>query len=351
VTAVDTDLALPVVTRVVRESRRVGWTLLAVLLGLGIGAMLVAIAGGNPVTAYRTMFEGAFGSLFDFGQLLVQAVPLLIIGLGLMIAFRGGVYNIGAEGQLFIGALAGGAVALSVPWNNAWMIPVEIMAGIAGGALWGSIVGLLRAAWGVNEVISSLLLNYIGIFVFSYMIRRPFADVAASSNLTSKAVPAREMLGTVPNLLVHDGLFVAIALVPVVGYLAARTPFGFRVRMMGLNREAAGLAGIDTGRMAIWLMMISGGFAGLAGIIQVLGVEGRLDSGISNNYGFTAIVVALLGRLTAIGTLLGSLFIAFLVVGGQAISVDLQLPYSLVLAIEGVFVLLVLVADRMARAS
>ena len=350
-TSIDTDLTMPIDSRLGRESRRIGWTLAALLFGLGVGAMLVAIAGGDPLTAYRTMLDGAFGSLFDFGQLLVQAVPLLIIGLGLTIAFRGGVYNIGAEGQLFVGALAGGAVALTVPWNDAWMIPVELAAGAAGGALWGSIVGLLRARWGVNEVISSLLLNYIGIFVFSYMIRRPFADVAASSNLTSRAVPGREMLGTVPSLLVHDGLFVALALVPVVGYLLARTPFGFRVRMMGLNREAAGMAGVDTGRMAIWLMVISGGFAGLAGIIQVLGVEGRLDSGISNNYGFTAIVVALLGRLTVIGTVLGALFIAFLVVGGQAISVDLQLPYSLVLAIEGVFVLFVLVADRMARAS
>jgi simple sugar transport system permease protein len=183
------------------------------------------------------------------------------------------------------------------------------------------------------------------------MIRRPFSDVAASSNLTSKAVPGQEMLATVPRLLVHDGIFIALALVPIVGYLLKRTPFGFRIRMMGLNREAAAVAGVDTARMAVWLMVISGGFAGLAGIVQLLGVEGRLDSGLSNNYGFTAIVVALLGRLTVIGTLLGSLFIAFLVVGGEAVSVDLQLPYSLVVAIEGVFVLFVLIVDRVARSS
>jgi simple sugar transport system permease protein len=351
VSAIDSDFAMPVDAGFGRQWRRIGWTLLAILLAFGVGAVLVVIAGGNALTAYRTMVSGAFGSPFDFGQLLVQAVPLLIIGLGLTIAFRGGVYNIGAEGQLFMGALAGGAVALTVPWNDAWMIPVEILAGIVGGALWGSIVGLLRARWSVNEVISSLLLNYIGIFFFSYMVRRPFADQAASSNLTSKPVPGREMLATVPTLFVHDGLFIALALVPVVGYLLRRTPFGFRIRMMGLNREAAGLAGIDTGRMAIWLMVISGGFAGLAGIVQVLGVEGSLDSGISNNYGYTAIVVALLGRLTAVGTLFGALFIAFLVVGGQAISVNLQLPYSLVLAIEGVFVLFFLIVDRVARTS
>jgi simple sugar transport system permease protein len=350
-TAVDTDLTLPVTTQLWRNSRRIGSTLVAVLLAFGVGAVLIAIAGGDPLTAYRTMVEGAFGSLFDFGQLLVQAVPLLIIGLGLTVAFRGGVYNIGAEGQLFMGALAGGAVALTVPWNSPWLIPGEILAGIAGGALWGSVVGVLRARWSVNEVISSLLLNYIAVFFFSYMIRRPFSDVAASADLTSRAVPGREMLATVPRLLVHDGIFIALALVPIVGYVLKRTPFGFRIRMMGLNREAAAVAGVDTARMALWLMVISGGFAGLAGIVQLLGVEGRLDSGLSNNYGFTAIVVALLGRLTVIGTLLGSLFVAFLVVGGEAVSVDLQLPYSLVVAMEGVFVLFVLIVDRMARSS
>jgi simple sugar transport system permease protein len=350
-TTADTELTMPVATPVLRRSRRIGSTLVAVLLALGVGAILIGIAGGNPLTAYRTMIDGSFGSLFDFGQLLIQAIPLLIIALGLTVAFRGGVYNIGAEGQLFIGALAGGTVALTVPSNTAWVVPVEVLAGIAGGALWGSIVGVLRARWDVNVVISSLLLNYIGIFFFNYMVRRPFADVAASSDLTSKAVPGREMLGTVPRLLVHDGLFIAIAVVPIIGFLLTRTPFGFRIRMMGLNREAAGLAGVDTGRMAIWLMVISGGLAGLAGIVQVLGVEGRLDSGISNNYGFTAIVVALLGRLTVTGTVVGSLFIAFLVVGGQAISVDLQLPYSLVLAIEGVFVVFALIVDRVARSS
>jgi simple sugar transport system permease protein len=148
---------------------------------------------------------------------------------------------------------------------------------------------------------------------------------------------------------VHYGVFVAIFLVPIVGYAMGRTPFGFRVRALGLNPDAAEVAGVRTGRLVIWLMLISGGLAGLAGIIQVVGIVGRLDEGISQSYGFTAIIVALLGRMNAFGVLVASLFIAFLNVGGQAMSIDEGLPYSLVLAIQGVFVLLVLIADRFSR--
>jgi len=295
------------------------------------------------------MFQGALGSVFSVGQLLVLAIPLLVIGLGLAVAFRGRVYNIGAEGQLFMGALAGGALLLTIDGDGRLMIGLALVAGTVGGALWGAIVGVLRARWGVNEVISSLLLTYIALFIFGWAIRRPFGDPSAGNNLASRPIPEDTLLGTLPDLFVHYGLFVAIALVPVVGYVMARTPFGFRVRAMGLNLAATEVAGVRTGRLVIWLMLVSGGLAGLAGIIQVVGIEGRLDAGISQSYGFTAIVVALLGRLNAFGVLLAALFIAFLNAGGQAMSVEEGLPYSIVLAIQGVFVLLVLVADRFSR--
>lgn len=315
-----------------------------------IGGALVLIAGGSPLAALRSMFDGAIGSDFAIGQLLVQAIPLLIIGLGLAVAFRGRIYNIGAEGQLFIGALAGGTLLLTVGNGGALMIVLAMVAATAGGAAWGAIVGVLRARWAVNEVISSLLLTYIALFVFAWAIRRPLADPASGNNLASRAIPDSALLPTLPRLFVHYGLFVGLALVPIVGYVMARTPFGFRVRVLGLNPGAAEVAGVRTGRLIVGLMVISGGLAGLAGIIQVVGISGRLDSGISQGYGFTAIVVALLGRLRAFGVLLAALFVAFLNVGGQAMSVEDGLPYSMVLAIQGVFVLLVLVADRFGRA-
>lgn len=348
-TSIDAGLSVPAITWQARFRAAVV-TLAAAAIALLVGGVLVVIAGGSPVAAFRSMYDGAFGSVFAFGQLLVQATPLLIIGLGLALAFRARIYNIGAEGQLFMGALAGGAVLLTLDADRILLVALAVAAGIVGGAFWGSIAGVLRGRWGVSEIISSLLLTYIALFVFSWAIRRPLADPMSGNNLASRAVPDETLLPIVPDLFVHYGIFLAIGLVPVFAYVMARTPFGFRVRAMGLNSSAAEAAGIRTGRLAIWLMVISGGLAGLAGVIQVLGISGRLDAGLSQGYGFTAIIVALLGRLNALGVLLASLFIGFLTVGGQAMSVDEGLPYSMVLAIQGVFVLLVLIADRYSRA-
>jgi general nucleoside transport system permease protein len=321
----------------------------AVLLSLVVGGILMVIAGGEPVSAYQSLLDGAFGSPYGLGQVLVLAVPLLIMGLGLALAFRGRVYNIGAEGQLFMGALAAGVVAIFLPLGfDPLLIAASVVAGVAAGAAWGGVVGVLRARWGVNEVITSLLLNFVAILIFTYCVRRPLR-APGSPDLQGRAIDPNAALPTLPDLAVHVGVFVAIALVPVVLYVMTRTPFGMRVRMMGFNAEAARTAGVSSRRMIVGLMLISGGLAGLAGTLQTLGVAERLDLGISQGYGFTAIVVALLGRLNAVGVLLAALFIAVLQSGGQAMSVTEGLPYAIVLAIPGVFVVFLLIADRLAR--
>jgi general nucleoside transport system permease protein len=333
-----------------RQLRTVGSPVGAVLLALVLGAGLVLVAGGDPLSAYSALITGAFGNEADIGEVLAQATPLVIIGLGLAMAFRAGVYNIGAEGQLFVGALAGGAVAILLPvGSGALLIVAALMAGLVAGALWGSIVGALRARWGVNEVITSLLLNYIGILGFSYAIREPLRDPAATAGLSGKAIPSAAQLPSLPGLSVHIGVLLPFALVPVVWFVMTRTPFGFRLRMLGLNPEAARVAGVPAGRTVLSLMVISGGLAGLAGVIQMLGVSLRLDPNFSTGTGFTAIVVALIGRCQAFGVLLAALLIAVLQAGGQAMSVTENLPYSIVLAIEGVFVVFLLIADRLAR--
>ena len=329
--------------------KAVGSSAGATLAALLVGALLIRIAGGRPLTAYGDLISGAIGSEYAIGQLLVLAVPLLIIGLGLSLAFRGRVWNIGAEGQLYIGALACGSLATVLPLHVGWLlIALSLTAAILGGTAWGGLVGVLRAQWGVNEIITSLLLNYVGIFLFDYVIRVPLRDPTASS-LEGKSVPGIAQLPQLPNYYVHAGIFIAAALVPVLAYVMRRTPFGFRVRMLGLNPEAARTAGVPTRRLIMSLMAISGGLAGLAGGIQVLGVAFRLDPTISQNYGYTAIIVALLGRLSALGTVFAAIFIAGLTVGGQAMSVTDSLPYSLVSAIEGIFVIFLLIADRFIR--
>lgn len=321
----------------------------ALVLSLVVGGVLMLIAGGEPIAAYGALIDGAVGSPYAIGQVLVLAVPLLIIGLGLALAFRGRVYNIGAEGQLFMGALASGVVAIFLPLGfDPLLIVASVAAGVAAGAAWGGIVGVLRAHWGVNEVITSLLLNFVAILIFTYCVRRPLR-APGSPDLQGRPIEPDAALPILPDLAVHVGVFVALALVPLAFYLMGRTPFGMRVRMLGFNAEAARTAGVNSRRMIVGLMLISGGLAGLAGALQTLGVAERLDLGISQGYGFTAIVVALLGRLHAVGVLLAALFIALLQSGGQAMSVTEGLPYAIVLAIPGVFVVFLLIADRLAR--
>jgi ABC-type uncharacterized transport system permease subunit len=334
-------------------SRRVRATLAslgALLLALVVGGLLMVIAGGDPVSAYASLLDGALGTPYGIGQMLVLAVPFTIIGLGLALAFRGRVYNIGAEGQLYMGALAGGVVAIFLPLGfDPLLIMASVLGGVLAGAAWGGIVGALRARWGVNEVITSLLLNFVAILIFTYCVRRPVRAEGAATGVQGRSIQPDAALPALPDLTVHVGVFVVLVLVPIVAYVMSRTPFGFRVRMLGFNPEAARVGGVRSGRMILGLMLTSGGLAGLAGAIQVLGVTERLDLTISQGYGFTAIVVALLGRLHAVGVLLAALFIALLQSGGQAMSVSEGLPYAIVLAIPGVFIVFLLIADRLAR--
>lgn len=325
-------------------------SVVAVILALLVGGILIIVGGGHPVSAYSALLKGAFGSPTAFGRVLVQLVPILIIGLGIAIAFRARVYNIGAEGQLFMGALIGGMAAILLPVGASLpLILLSLAAGVIGGALWGWIVGFLLARWGVNEVITSLLLNFVAILIFTWVIRQPLRDPNAVAGLQGRSVPDAAKLPDIGFLSVHSGVIIALLLVPLIAYLMHRTPFGFRTMMMGDNREAAEVAGVHTGRLAVKLMLISGGLAGLAGVIQILGVSDRLDPNLSPGYGFTAIVVALIGRLNAFGVLIGALILAVLSAGGQAMSVTESLPYSIVLAIQGVFVIFVLIADRSGR--
>jgi general nucleoside transport system permease protein len=333
-----------------RRARSLGAALLAVLIALLVGAAILLWAGASPVAAYRDMVRGAIGSRFAISQLLVVLVPLLIIGLGLAVAFRGRIWNIGAEGQFHLGALAGGALAIVFPFAAPLLvIPVALLIGAAAGAAWGWIAGELRSRWGVNEIITSLLLNYVAIYWYGYFIRKPLRDPSGFLP-QSREIPTAAQLPNLPGFQIHVGLIIAVGLVAILAYVMARTPFGFRVTAMGLNPDAAaGAAGVDTRRSIVRLMLISGGLAGLAGIVQILGVQLRLQVGISPGFGFTAIIVALLGRMRPVGVLLAALLIAGLSVGGQAMQFTQGVPIAAVHTIQALFVLFLLVADKLVR--
>ncbi len=321
----------------------------AAAVALVLGAGVIAVAGGNPITAYADIVTGTFGSRSTITLMLGEVTPLLLIGLGLAIAFQGRVWNIGAEGQYLVGAVVGGAFAILSPVQaSVVLIPAALLVGTAAGAAWGWIVGKFQAVWGVNEVISSLLLNYVAIFGVAYLVRQPLRDPDYYLP-QSKLIPSAARLPDLPFLDVHAGLLIGLIFVPVVIYAMGRTPFGFKVRVLGMNRDAARAAGIDTNRLIVKVMMISGGFAGLAGIAQVLGVESRLNNNLDAGYGFTAIITALLGRMRPLGIVLSSVFIATITVGGDIVQRSQQVPRAAVFVLQALFVIVLLVADKLAR--
>ncbi|GAA4133957.1 ABC transporter permease [Aminobacter aganoensis] len=353
-----TNLAPPVaaaapppatITRLLPRLKAIAISGIACAAALMLGGLLFKVSGVDPLAAYATMLEGAFGSWFAFAQVLTRTVPLLIIAVGLIAVFRANIWNIGAEGQFLIGALAGGFVAIEFPVESGWLsIPCAMLAGFAAGGCWGAIVGWLRAKWEVHEVITSLLLNFIAALVFSYLIRGPLRDPMGFLP-QSKDVPAFSQLPFIPGLGTNIGLLVALALVALFAYLLSATPYGMKIRMIGSSASVARAVGVDPSRMTIELMVISGGLAGLAGVIQVLGVQYALLEGLSPGFGFTAIMVALLGRLHPVGALAAAVVLSAITVGGNAMQITHGIPASAVATLSALLVLFLLVSDHLAK--
>lgn len=326
-------------------------SVMAAVAALGMGALILALTGSDPVAALVAMADGAVGSRRAWIQLLTFAVPLVLIALGLSLCFRAGIYNIGGEGQFLLAAMTTLAVGLALDGVPAPVaIALTLASGALVGALWGLVPGVLKARLGINEVISSLLLNYIAAYIFAYSYRKPLRNPGGLF-LGSREIPAQIRLGTIPWLGVHSGLLIALAAVPIVAWVVRRTPTGFRVTFFGANPDAAPVVRIESARLVVGLFIAAGVLAGLAGAIQLMGVSYKIQSGISPGFGFTAIIVTLLGRNTAGGVVLASLFIAAVTTGGRAMAVSEQVPFGIVLVIQGLFVVFLMLADRLGRRS
>lgn len=323
--------------------------ILGALMALAIGGLLIQLAGVNPFTAYRVMLAGAFGGSRQITETLLKATPLLIIGLGLTVAFRAKVWNIGAEGQYYWGALCGSLVALTTPdWPAAIVLPVMLLAGVGGGVIWSGLAGLLHIKRGMNLIIVTLMLNYIAILFVQYAVRRPLRDPNGYLPESAKFAAAAQ----IPRLLgsrLHWGLVIALVLVGVVYVLLWRTPLGFRLRAVGSKASVARYAGIRVNRSILTALMISGGLAGLAGIIEVSYTFTRLKGGISNDYGFSAILVALLGRMHPVGVLVSAVLFSALIIGAESMHIQMQVPVAVAQVIQALVVLFVLAGEAIAR--
>jgi ABC-type uncharacterized transport system permease subunit len=321
--------------------------LAAVLAALLLGALLLLFLGKDPLVAYGAMFRGAFGSVSGLTQTLAKATPLMFVALGVTIAFRARVINIGAEGQLVVGALAATAFALALRgWPGWLLLPLTILVGALAGGLWGLAPGLLKARLAVNEILSTVMMNAIATQLMNYLLRGPMLDPAqieAGTNIPqSAALPQHVWIARlVPRTLFHWGFFLAIVLAVLVLALLWRTSLGYRIRAVGHSPAASRYAGIPVARIVALALALGGAFAGLAGAVEVMGVHHRIVEGVSGGYGFNGIVVALFGRLHPLGVIPAALLFGGLLVGADQMQRTVQVPAALITVLNGLVVLMV----------
>lgn len=332
-----------------KRSLKVLAPLIGVLLALIVSGLLIALAGVNPVEAYGKLVTGAFGGPRQITEVILKAAPILIIALGLAVAFQARVWNIGAEGQYHLGALFGGAVALTFPnLPSIVLIPLMLIAGTLGGLLWSALAGLLHLKRGVNLIICTLMLNYIGILLVQYAARVPLRDDGGFLPESARFVAAAQM----PRLFgsrLHIGVLIALLLVGVIYILLWRTPLGFQLRAVGANLSVARTVGIDTSQRVLTALLISGALAGLAGVIEVSYTYTRLKQNVSDGYGFTGILVALLGQMHPVGVLVAAVLFAALMMGAQALNISLQVPVAVAGVLQALLVLGVLAGSAIAQ--
>jgi simple sugar transport system permease protein len=314
----------------------------AVLLAALLSGLLLGVLGIAPLRALQALLEGAVGDRLAVENTLLRSGPLLLIGLGIALSFRCGVWNIGAEGQLYAGAIAGTAVATRLfgPDPGPAALPLALVAGALGGALWGGVAALLRVTRGVSEVLSTILLNFVAVLGVAYVVHGPLKELAGAYP-QSDALSASAQLPILPGLLRVHAALPLVYLLPLVAWvLLFRTAAGLRLRAVGLNPEAARYAGISPDRETVRVLLLSGGLAGLAGAIEVCGVTGRLFENLSPGYGFTAIAVALLARLNPLGVVPAALLFAGLATGSGAMQRVANVPSVTVQVVEALVILL-----------
>jgi len=320
-------------------------TLVAIFCALAISGLLFIPFGANPIDAYGSLLREAFGSLRGFGQSLVQATPLILIAQGMIVIWRAGLGYIGFEGCFLVGAAAAAWAALGGPTGGLFW-PAALIAAFAAGAVWAGAVGALRVRFGGNEVLISLMANYVAALLVQYLVSGPMR--APGDQPQTPRLPMDTWLGYIlPGSRAHAGIFIALAASAAVWILIRATPTGYALIVSGLNPRAARYGGIHVGFHQMLAMALGGGLAGLAGLCNVLGVQHRLMDGLGGGVGFVGIVVALLARLSPLAVVPTAILYGGLEVGGSAMQRESGLPTSVVLILQSLIVLLILTADMM----
>jgi simple sugar transport system permease protein len=330
----------------------------AVIAALLIGAIMLGALGANPIKGYQVMIVAAFGSIEGLASTAVKSIPLLLVGVGICIAFRTGVINIGGEGQMVMGALLSTIAALAFPDLPSFLlIPLVLIVGLLGGAIWGAIPGALKAYFNVSEILSTIMLNIVAVQIMNYMLRGPLIDPGEIERGTRIPQTARlSEASDLPMLLegvrLHSGYLIALLAAVGAYVLLWRTSWGFRLRSVGLSRDAAHYAGIPVRRSIITALAFSGAMAGLAGAILVFGSESHRmvtdgsSTGFTGSAGFNGIVVALFAGLHPLWAIPSSLLFGGMLVGANSLQRALQVPSALIIALNGLIVVFVVSTEN-----
>lgn len=346
-------------------SRLANWLvpIISFILALLFGAILLSSSGANPWEAYRAMLEGAFGSralwqegqYYNLTETLVKAVPLMLTGLSVAIAFKMLFWNIGAEGQLVMGGIAAAGIALflpefmpSIPQTRWFYLPIIAIGAILAGAIWGLIPALLKSYLKVNEIITTLMFNYIAILFYQYLFTTRWKDPLGFGFPGSAQIPEFTRFGRFTGRL-HWGIAIAVIVAILIWIILDKTRWGYEIRLIGENSRAAQYAGVSIIKNIILVMLMSGGLAGIAGMSEISGISYRLQQGLAVGYGFTGIIVAWVAKLNPWAIIVVSILLAGLIVGGDQLQISMGLPASVALALQGAILLFVLSGDIFTR--
>src|SRR5215207_2958997 len=324
--------------------------LLAIALTLATGAALFALLGKPPLEALRIYFFDPLTDPWALQEIAVKATPLVLIGVGLSLCYLANGWNIGAEGQFLIGAICGGWLAVKTHGTDAgyWVLPAMLALGALGGALYALIPALFKVRFGASEILTSLMLVYVAELLLDYLVRGPWRDPKGFNFPTTAEF---DPVATVPVLIeggrLHLGGVIALVVVAAGAVLLSRSIKGFEIRVVGAAPRAARFGGFNSNQLILLTFAISGALAGLAGIIEVAGPVGHLQPGISPGYGFTAIIVAFLGRLNPVGILIAGLFLALTFIGGEQAQIAMKIPLDVTKVFQGILLIYVLACDSL----
>ena len=332
-----------------QQSRAMLWCspMLAAVLTLVCGSLLFIALGLDPWVTLHTLLIAPVSDLYGLSELMVKTLPILLCALGLAVAYQARIWNIGAEGQLLLGALAGSAVAVNIiEMESRWALVMVLMAGTLAGAAWAGVTAWLRTHFNANEILTSIMHNYIALNLLLYFVHGPLKDPAGMNFPESATFGDASRL---PLLMedgrAHVGVYFALLALVAVWVLLQRSFVGFQIKVLGLDKRAAGFVGFREKRL-VWLaLLISGALAGLAGVSEVTGPIGQLVPQVSPGYGYAAITVAFLGRLNPIGILFSSLLIALLYLGGESAQMTLNLPPAITQLFQGMMLFFLLACD------